>query len=111
MPEKPQQPNSPQADIADAPRCVCGYPKASHNPDTLECPHNPGQVYGTMNLPDGKTCADCYHFKRTCEWLISCPPTRIRCDWYPIRFRSVSPAPPTVPAAATVSQENPNADR
>ena len=67
-------------------RCVCGYLKADHAPDTLACPHNPGQVYGTLDLPTGKTCGDCLHFKRTCEWLISCEPTRTRCDWYPIRF-------------------------
>lgn len=67
-------------------RCVCGYPKAEHVTEMLACPHNPGQVYGTMDLPDGKTCSDCMHFKRTCEWLISCEPTRTRCDWYPIRF-------------------------
>lgn len=40
----------------------------------------------TMQLPPGKTCADCWHFKRTCEWLISCEPTRRECDWAPSRF-------------------------
>lgn len=66
--------------------CVCGYPKERHAPDTLACPHNPGSTYGTMNLPTGKTCDDCIFFKRTCEWLFSCEPTRTQCDWYPIRF-------------------------
>jgi hypothetical protein len=67
-------------------RCVCGYLKTEHAPDTLACPHNPGQVYGTRYLPKGRTCGDCLHFKPTCEWLISCKPTRTQCDWYPIRF-------------------------
>jgi len=36
-----------------------------------------------MKLPDGKTCGDCAHFKRTCEWLISCNPAATNCDWSP----------------------------
>jgi len=40
----------------------------------------------SMLLPLGKTCADCHHFKRTCEWLISCDPTNSWCDWAPSRF-------------------------
>jgi len=111
MPEKPQVSERPQSDIADAPRCVCGYLKARHNPETMECPHNPGQVYGTRDLPEGKTCADCFHFKRTCEWLISCAPTRTQCDWYPIRFRSVTESQQTAPGPATNSQEKSIADR
>jgi len=39
-----------------------------------------------MKLPDGKTCGDCAHFKRTCEWLISCNPAATNCDWSPSRF-------------------------
>ena len=42
--------------------------------------------HGTMDLPTGKTCGDCFHFKRTCEWLISCNPGNVTCDWYPSRF-------------------------
>lgn len=39
-----------------------------------------------MNLPPGKTCSDCAHFKR-CSWLISAEPERTYCDWHPSRFR------------------------
>jgi hypothetical protein len=73
------------------PRCVCGYPKHLHVRETGECPHNPGQFYGTRDLREGTTCGDCLHFKRTCEWLISCEPTRTQCDWYPIRFHQKEP--------------------
>jgi len=72
-------------------RCVCGYPKAKHEPGTLKCRDKSGRTYGTRNLPDGKTCQDCRHFKRTCEWLISCEPTRTDCDWYPIKFTAKEP--------------------
>lgn len=40
-----------------------------------------------MQLPVGKACVDCAHFKVTCEWLISCAPTNVVCDWSPSRFR------------------------
>lgn len=40
----------------------------------------------SMNLPTGFTCSDCKYFKRTCEWLISCKPENVRCDWAPSRF-------------------------
>lgn len=46
----------------------------------------------SMNLPQGKTCADCKWFKPKCEWLISCPPTNTRCDWAPSRFVQKEPA-------------------
>lgn len=38
-----------------------------------------------MKLPDGKTCEDCWSFRR-CKMLFSCPPTNTECDWSPSRF-------------------------
>jgi hypothetical protein len=46
-----------------------------------------------MELPEGKMCADCAHFKR-CEWLISCKPTNTECDWSPSRFQPKATPPP-----------------
>jgi len=43
-------------------------------------------TFASMALPEGKTCADCVHFKRTCVWLISYTGRETSCDWYPIRF-------------------------
>ena len=40
-----------------------------------------------MALPEGKTCGDCVHFRRTCSWLVSCHPENSVCDWSPHRFR------------------------
>ena len=69
-------------------RCVCGYFKSAHDAATLLCPDNTGRKYGTRQLPDdGKTCGDCAHFKRTCEWLISYSGKETSCDWYPIKFQ------------------------
>lgn len=68
-------------------RCVhCGRSKEQHAPETLVCPGSVEGVYATMELPAGRTCGDCVHFKRTCEWLISCKPDRTSCDWWPVRF-------------------------
>lgn len=39
----------------------------------------------TMQLPPGKTCGDCVHFRR-CEKLFGCDPTSVTCDWSPSRF-------------------------
>jgi hypothetical protein len=68
--------------------CVCGYPIERHDAEQ-KCPDKSGRVFGTRDLPEGYTCGDCRHFKRTCEWLISCEPTRTSCDWYPIRFVAI----------------------
>ncbi len=46
----------------------------------------------SMALPAGKTCGDCFHFKRTCAWLISCNPANITCDWSPSRFLDIEDA-------------------
>ncbi len=40
-----------------------------------------------MRLPNGKTCANCVWWKRTCEWLLSHRRgTETECDWSPSRF-------------------------
>lgn len=73
-------------------RCVhCSGQKSAHDKDTLACPLKTVRTfYATMELPPGQTCADCVHFKRTCEWLISCTPERTQCDWWPIRFVAIA---------------------
>lgn len=50
------------------------------------CDHD-GDACRCRDLPEGKTCGDCTHFKRTCEWLIACKPDARGCDWIPSRFR------------------------
>jgi hypothetical protein len=39
----------------------------------------------TMNLPDGKTCADCVHCRR-CTLMFGHIPEDEVCDWAPSRF-------------------------
>ncbi len=39
------------------------------------------------NIPDGKTCKDCVHFKR-CRWLINIRGWEVMCDFIPSRFSS-----------------------
>lgn len=40
-----------------------------------------------MELPKGKTCGDCVHWKARCEWLICTKTSKdIMCDWAPSRF-------------------------
>lgn len=50
-----------------------------------------------MELPEGKTCADCAHCKRCCAIYGHIPADEV-CDWYPSRYLPVSPA-------TTASQE------
>ena len=67
--------------------CVhCGRPKDRHAPETRVCPGSSPETYATCELPPGRTCADCAHFKRTCEWLISYTGAETACDWWPVRF-------------------------
>jgi len=43
-----------------------------------------------MELPVGKTCKDCSHWKKTCEWLISSRKgNETTCDWNPSRFMEI----------------------
>ena len=85
------------------PNCVhCGYPKKMHS-DALVCRGSSETVFSTRELPTGKRCADCIHFKRTCEWLISYTGAETACDWWPPRFVGIketvqSPASPQGPS-------------
>jgi hypothetical protein len=64
-------------------RCVeCGQSKEDHIPGKQKdyC-----KGYRTMNLPEGKTCGDCFHIPR-CNTIFGHMATDERCDWYPVRF-------------------------
>lgn len=39
-----------------------------------------------MNLPEGKTCADCVHVRR-CTGIFGVSPLDEGCDFFPVRFR------------------------
>lgn len=39
-----------------------------------------------MDLPDGKTCADCLHAERCIE-MFGATPDKTKCGWEPIRFK------------------------
>ncbi|MFT4118723.1 hypothetical protein [Bradyrhizobium sp.] len=41
-----------------------------------------------MSLPDGKTCGDCYHFRR-CNLIFGHIAGDEVCDWSPSRFIAV----------------------
>lgn len=49
-----------------------------------------------MNLPDGKTCADCAHCRR-CTLMFGHIPEDEVCDWAPSRF---TPKREPIPASA-----------
>lgn len=38
-----------------------------------------------MRLPEGKTCADCRHFRR-CSAMFGAHDKRIQCDFHPRRY-------------------------
>lgn len=40
-----------------------------------------------MELPNGKTCADCVHVKR-CTTIFGAKPENKSCDFEPIRFKA-----------------------
>ena len=44
-----------------------------------------------MRLPEGRTCGDCFHFKKTCEWLVSHVASDTKCDWWPSKFMAIKP--------------------
>jgi hypothetical protein len=46
-----------------------------------------------MDLPPGKTCADCTHFRR-CNLMFGHIAADESCDWLPSRFRA-APLPPS----------------
>jgi hypothetical protein len=49
-----------------------------------------------MELPAGKTCGDCGHF-RHCEAFYAHKATDTYCDFYPRRFRERAPAAGVTP--------------
>lgn len=57
-----------------------GYAEMCGTDDAEEAPIS-------LGLPQGKTCADCQWFARTCSWLLSLEGTETTCDWAPSRFR------------------------
>jgi hypothetical protein len=50
-----------------------------------------------MDLPAGKTCADCAHCRR-CTLMFGHIPADEACDWSPSRFREAVAAPVELPA-------------
>jgi hypothetical protein len=68
-------------------RCVnCMWPKEAHPHPLMLCPGMKQTCFASTELPDGKTCDECAHFKR-CSGLIGSVTGNTSCDWYPIRFR------------------------
>ena len=55
-----------------------------------------------MDLPEGKTCADCVHCRRCCTIYGHIPEDEV-CDWSPSRFR----AAPVGVQKSTPSPEEP----
>jgi len=47
------------------------------------------EVDKEMNLPENKTCSDCYHFRR-CNAIFGHIAKDEVCDWSPSRFYDVS---------------------
>ena len=39
----------------------------------------------SADIPDGKTCRDCFHFVH-CHFLIRVTGSEVACDWVPSRF-------------------------
>lgn len=70
-------------------RCVkCGAKRSDHA-ENLTCVGSAGGAgmkYGSMDLPDGKTCADCKHIKFCTKFLGEDVAGNDQCDWFPIRF-------------------------
>ena len=64
--------------------CVtCGHPQADH-PRPGKC-----QTFSTMELPEGKTCGDCYAVNH-CISLYGVKAANTFCDFWPIRFREAT---------------------
>lgn len=51
------------------------YPRSTENADL-------------MNLPEGKTCGDCVHYRR-CTLMFGHIPSDEVCDWSPSRFTEI----------------------
>jgi hypothetical protein len=67
-------------------RCIeCGKPREAHAKDGA-CPWKYKTRYGSMNLPEGKTCNDCQHVRFCLQFLGTEVGSNTSCDWFPIRF-------------------------
>ena len=67
--------------------CVhCSRPRDHHDPDGNCLPLSYKTKFATMDLPEGKTCQDCFAFRRFCEPIIGVRPTSTECDYFPVRF-------------------------
>ena len=52
----------------------------------MSCPRSRNlDHYATMDLPEGKTCANCRH-SYFCDNYIGTERDMTQCDWFPIRF-------------------------
>lgn len=60
---------------------------------------------GLLVHPDGQVCADCRHFKRTCEWLLSYSGRERTCDWFPSKFVAIAAATNDDAGAARPARE------
>ena len=52
----------------------------------IYCEHGETGPHETVDLPPGKTCADCYYVKR-CVALFGAKPENDFCDFLPVAFR------------------------
>ena len=73
--------------------CVtCGKPRNAHDEVGRCYPDKDTPVYGSMDLPAGRTCADC-RFVGHCTAMYSVKPGNTWCDFYPVRFHPSEGAP------------------
>jgi len=80
-------PSEVAAEAEKTPRCVhCARPKAMHTGDDFSCPKAYKTKFGTMDLPDGKTCGDCAHTPRCLALGYTENADMTRCDFFPVRF-------------------------
>jgi hypothetical protein len=81
--------------MPDSLLCIgCRQPREAH-PYPWKNPA-PGKThcieFKSMDLPAGKTCDDCFHFRR-CSALFGPIAGNTHCDWFPIRFAHVERTP------------------
>jgi len=57
-----------------------------------------------MNLPEGKSCADCVHCYR-CTKIFGAKPENKQCDFHPIRFYLKPAEPPQAQGSALTGDD------
>lgn len=62
-----------------------------------------GRYGDDMDLPPGKTCADCVHCRR-CTLIFGHIPEDERCDWAPSRFRALPDGLPSIAPPAPLGE-------